>query len=146
MKKHTLIGRCGLYCGVCNIYIAEHYDKVLRKEMAHRHNCAEDKVCCNGCGALTDSCWGKGCKIVECSLEKGYDYCFECDLCKNDSCDRFLSIYNRYLENKGIDLKYNLNRIKAGEIDELIDEMEGKYSYLKYPIRLAAADDIDFLW
>jgi hypothetical protein len=54
---HTLIARCGAYCGDCSW---------------------KEPLQCPGClGALGDMSWGT-CQVAKCSLAKGYTHCGEC--------------------------------------------------------------------
>ena len=71
MVDKNIIGRCGLYCGICEIYRAYKDSKELRKELAKKHNCDPEKVMCEGCQAIDvygwslEKEWGKNCKIFK---------------------------------------------------------------------------------
>jgi predicted RNA-binding Zn-ribbon protein involved in translation (DUF1610 family) len=88
------IAPCGLYCGVCAIYIA-HRDNNLKfkKRLVELYKggvpgkgtlpgsesiTAED-IRCNGC--LSDNLFihCKRCEIRACSKKKGYTGCYQCD-------------------------------------------------------------------
>ncbi len=130
MVDRNLVGRCGFYCGVCEIYRAYKDSKELREEIAWKHGCSPDEARCEGCQAIDvygwsyDKEWGKNCKIVKCLNAKGLNFCFECD--EYDRCERF----NRFAEickGLGIDLRKNLEMIKEGRIEEWLLEQDKKW-------------------
>ncbi len=85
---------CGLYCGVCAIYIT-HCDnnRKLKERLVHLYkgeisgkgtlpnseNILAEDIRCNGC--LSDDLFMhcKQCEIRACTREKGYTGCHECD-------------------------------------------------------------------
>jgi hypothetical protein len=90
-----LIGRCGLYCGACDIYrvfVDEKKDK--QKRMAAFFKCRPEQVRCQGCQNLTPDDWCSGCKILACLTENGYMYCYECG--KIEHCDIYQELNGRY--------------------------------------------------
>jgi len=138
MNSVELVGNCGLYCGACTIYRAERDDQGWRGKLAEKFNCTIEQVSCNGCGALTANCWGNGCKIVKCARAKGYNYCYECEEYKDNSCEKFANLYNRYLENSSIDLRNNLVMIQEGKIDELLARSSERFK-CKYCLKPTVA-------
>lgn len=52
MNDTNLIGRCGLYCEICEIYHAYKDLKELQEKLTERHNCTPDEVRCEGCQVL----------------------------------------------------------------------------------------------
>ena len=58
----SLIGRCGLYCGICEVYraykdIGAQYIMSLREELAKQHKCQPEEVRCKGCQAIGVDGW-----------------------------------------------------------------------------------------
>jgi hypothetical protein len=51
MPNNSLAGRCGLYCGVCEVYRAYRDLKKLQKELVKKHNCSPEEVRGEGCQA-----------------------------------------------------------------------------------------------
>ncbi len=127
MPGKELVGRCGLYCGACSIYIAERFSPSMRERIAAGAKCLPEQVRCNGCGALTPECWGNGCKIVICTNERGHGSCHECEEFTSDTCEKFGRISKGYLE-EGVDLKDNLRRISSGATDVWLDENRKRFT------------------
>lgn len=127
MREHDLIGRCGIYCGACIVYRSEHdQGKLLDMFCEHAH-CEKEKVTCQGCSGLTESCWGNHCKIVACLDQKGYQYCYECENFIHHTCDKRASLQTLY-SNVNVDLDQNMRTIQQGEIDVWLKESEETYT------------------
>ena len=84
---------CGLYCGVCAIYIAHGDNNQKFKErlanlykggvsgkgtLPNSENLSADDIRCNGC--LSDDLFMhcNQCEIRDCSKKKGYEGCHQC--------------------------------------------------------------------
>ena len=108
---YALIGRCGLYCGACDIYRV-YVDKKEeeQKKMAEFFKCRPEQVRCQGCQNLTLEDWCSECKILECLNKNKYHYCYECK--EIETCDNYQGLNKRY---NNIPYK-NLKRLK--EIDK----------------------------
>jgi len=52
----NLIGRCGFYCGVCEVYRAYKDSKELQEKLAKKYNCSPEEVRCEGCQAMDIQC------------------------------------------------------------------------------------------
>ena len=90
----SLLGPCGLYCGVCAIYIA-HRDKNLKlKErlvnlykggipgkgtLTGSENLTVEDIRCSGCLSDDVFIYCKQCEIKDCTKEKGYTGCHQCN-------------------------------------------------------------------
>ncbi|MBU1340680.1 MAG: DUF3795 domain-containing protein [Proteobacteria bacterium] len=88
------ISPCGLYCGVCAIYIADRDKNLKFKErlvglykggipgkgtLPNSENISAQDIRCKGC--LSDELFMhcKQCEIRDCTSRKGYSGCHECD-------------------------------------------------------------------
>ncbi len=88
------ISPCGLYCGVCAIHIADRDNNNKLKErllglykgkisgkgiLPNSENLTVNDIKCSGClsGNLFMHC--KQCDIKNCTKEKGYKGCYQCD-------------------------------------------------------------------
>ncbi len=127
MVDKNLVGKCGLYCGACGIYMAYKDDGELLDNLAKSFKCPPEKVRCEGCMALTPESWGYNCKIVQCLRTNGLDFCYQCSEYEKGLCEKFEKLAKSYLEDAGVDLKANLERIKKGEVEEWLLESQEKY-------------------
>lgn len=87
------IAPCGLYCGVCAIYIAHHDDnRKLKERLVHLYQgktgkgrvpnserLSVDDIQCRGCLSEQPFVYCRQCNIKNCTHEKGYAGCHECD-------------------------------------------------------------------
>ena len=88
------IAPCGLYCGVCGIYIADksnnrkfqerflsvYQGKIAGKgKMPNSENLTVEDIQCNGCLSNKQFLHCRKCEIKNCVLEKGYKGCHQCD-------------------------------------------------------------------
>lgn len=128
MIDRNLVGRCGLYCGTCRVYRAYKDSEKLREKLAKEFNCLSEEVRCEGCQKLNEigwdkeKYWGSNCRIVKCLNKKRLNFCYECK--EYEICNKFDKFYKICLK-IGINLKDNLDMIKAGNIDKwLKQEME----------------------
>jgi rubrerythrin len=77
--------------------------------------------------ALTPECWGYDCKIVQCLRNKDLQFCYQCSEYENKTCEKFEKLAQPYLEEDGVDVRANLERIRKGEVEEWLRESEEKY-------------------
>ncbi|MGB9714110.1 MAG: DUF3795 domain-containing protein [Candidatus Bathyarchaeales archaeon] len=127
MTNKSVVGRCGLYCGACSVYRAYKDDGEYLARLAQHYGCPPEKVRCEGCMALTPECWGYGCKIVQCLMDRSLEFCYQCSEYENETCEKFEKLARHYLEDHGVDLRANLRRIRKGETEEWLIESEEKY-------------------
>jgi len=126
MEDENLAGRCGLYCGACTIFRADRDDGDFLTRVASYFKCPPEKVTCKGCQALTPDSWGYDCKIVQCLRSKGHDFCYQCSQYDAHACEKFEDLAKRYLEDN-IDVRTNLERIKAGKTVEWLKESQDRF-------------------
>ena len=123
----NLVGRCGLYCGACGIYRAYRDGGEYRQRLAAFFKCPPEKVRCEGCQALTAECWGNYCKFVQCLNLKGFKFCYGCPDYEKHACKKFEEFSEAYLKEDGVDLRANLEKIKAGKVEEWLKESEEQF-------------------
>jgi len=90
----VLVAPCGLYCGVCAVYMADRDNNLKFKErLAHLYsggvsgkgklneseNLSANDIKCKGCLSEDVFMYCKQCKIKSCTKEKGYTGCHQCD-------------------------------------------------------------------
>ncbi len=88
------ISPCGLYCGVCAIYIAHRDDNQKFKEgltalykggvpgkgtLPNSEHLSTEDIRCKGCLSDDRFMHCKQCEIRDCTKEKGYSGCHQCD-------------------------------------------------------------------
>ena len=89
-----LISPCGLYCGLCAIYIAHRDNNLKLKErlvnlykrgvfgkgiLPNSENLNIEDIKCRGCLSDEQFMHCRQCKIRSCTREKGYTGCHQCD-------------------------------------------------------------------
>jgi hypothetical protein len=82
--KKELLSPCGLYCGVCAIYIAHRDNNLKFKQILlpvyKAFAKTVDDIACTGClseGTVFPVC--NKCYVKDCTNEKGIDGCYQCD-------------------------------------------------------------------
>lgn len=88
------VAPCGLYCGVCAIYIAHRDDNQKFKErllqvykgevpgkgtLPGSEDLSVEDMQCNGCLSENPFMYCRQCPIRDCTQEKGYTGCQECE-------------------------------------------------------------------
>ena len=79
MNKEELAAPCGLYCGVCGVYIAHRDNNTKFKErLTTVYGVGVDEIRCQGC--LSDELFGycQTCSIRSCTQEKAIEGCHQC--------------------------------------------------------------------
>jgi len=82
--KNELLAPCGLWCGVCSIYIAHKTDNLKFKEKllpVYRALAKNvDEIACTGClsdGVVFPVC--RACPVKKCCKEKNIKGCYQCE-------------------------------------------------------------------
>jgi hypothetical protein len=86
-SRKGLAAPCGLYCGVCAIYIAHRENNLKFKERLRDFyqkglgatTLAVDDIRCEGCLSGVISIFCQTCQIRSCTIEKGIEGCHQCD-------------------------------------------------------------------
>ena len=79
-----VISVCGLNCAKCDIYLAYHGDEKLMHEIIEwfkkerNENLGPQQIKCEGCRGPRDAHWSSDCRMMQCAVERGHDYCFQC--------------------------------------------------------------------
>jgi predicted RNA-binding Zn-ribbon protein involved in translation (DUF1610 family) len=90
----NFLAPCGLYCGVCAIYIAHRDNNQKLKEklvelykgnspgkgtLPNSERLTPDEIRCQGCLSQDQFIYCKKCEIRSCTQKKGYQGCHQCD-------------------------------------------------------------------
>ena len=90
----ALVAPCGLYCGVCAIYMADRDNNLKFKErlvdvykgnilgkgkLKGSENLSVEDIKCRGCLSDDVFMYCERCEIKNCTREKGYTGCHQCD-------------------------------------------------------------------
>jgi hypothetical protein len=75
-----LAAPCGLYCGVCGVYIA-HRDgnEKFKERLTGVYGVGVDKISCRGCLSDEPFFYCRTCVIKTCTGDKGIQGCHQCD-------------------------------------------------------------------
>ncbi len=75
----NLLAPCGLYCGVCGVYIA-HRDgnEKFKERLSTVYGVEPEQIKCRGCLSHEPFGYCQACPIKSCTREKGYDSCRQC--------------------------------------------------------------------
>jgi len=77
--KKELLAPCGLYCGVCGIYIAHRDNNTKFKErLTAVYNVPVEQIACEGCLSNRPFVFCHTCPIKSCTQNKGIEGCHEC--------------------------------------------------------------------
>ena len=77
--KKAFAAPCGLYCGVCGIYIAHRDDNIKFKErLTQVYLVGAEEIRCEGCLSDVLFKYCQDCGIRACVLEKGIEGCHQC--------------------------------------------------------------------
>ena len=71
-------------------------DAAWRRRLARRFKRGVEELCCNGCRALTASCWGNRCEIIKCLGEKALIHATLPGALR--SCEKFGQLAAGYLD------------------------------------------------
>ncbi len=131
-----LVAPCGLYCGVCAIYIAHNDNNEKFKKrlvglykgevqgkgiLPNSETLTEKNMQCNGCMSDNLFMHCKQCEIKDCTNKKGYTGCHECDEFPCQYIDNFPMTVG-----KKVILRSIPYRRKSGD-DKWIEDEEARY-------------------
>jgi hypothetical protein len=90
MLNRETLSPCGLYCGVCGIYLATlNNDEGLRAKLARAYGMPPEDLVCRGCRSDTVISFCRVCGIKECADGKGIEGCAQCDAFPCDKVEAF---------------------------------------------------------
>jgi hypothetical protein len=79
-NKKALAAPCGMYCGVCGVYIADRDNNLKFKESLTKvYGVSVDEIKCKGCLSDEPFVLCQACPVKSCVIEKGLGGCHQCD-------------------------------------------------------------------
>ncbi len=77
--KKKLAAPCGLYCGVCAVFIADRDRNIKFKErLTDVYGVTTDEIKCEGCLSDNLFLYCRTCPIRSCTIDKGIEGCHQC--------------------------------------------------------------------
>ncbi len=75
-----LLAPCGLYCGVCGVYMAsrDNYQK-LKEKLAKAFGVTPEQITCKGCLSDEKFVYCQACEIRTCVMGNQIEGCHQCD-------------------------------------------------------------------
>lgn len=75
-----LLAPCGLYCGVCGVYMANRdNNQKLKEKLARAYGVTPEQIACKGCLSDEKFVYCQACGIRACVMEKEYAGCHRCN-------------------------------------------------------------------
>jgi hypothetical protein len=79
MTNKELAAPCGLYCGVCGVYIATRdNNQKFKEKLTAVYNVPVEQIDCLGCLSNRVFPYCRVCPIKSCSQDRQIDGCFQC--------------------------------------------------------------------
>jgi hypothetical protein len=120
----TLAAVCGIYCEACTLYIASTQEPARLKNLAEYFGLPEEEIRCFGCRSEKKSPFCKAeCKMFDCAIEHGVDFCCECTDYPCDTLKKFQSEAPHRIE-----LFDDLDCIKQKGLKQWLKEVRENYS------------------
>ena len=80
MMDDKLLAPCGIYCGICPIYIAGKENHTGMKEiLASNLNTSANEIRCDGCFSAEPFVNCADCTVRNCIIERDIEGCFACN-------------------------------------------------------------------
>ena len=79
-EQLNLVAPCGIYCGICPIYIADKGNHIHLKEvLAAEFKIAVNEIKCDGCLSDNPFVNCSTCAVRDCIIAKRIEGCYKCD-------------------------------------------------------------------
>jgi len=78
--NNELLAPCGMYCGVCGVYMASRdNNQKLKEKFAKAYDVTPEQIACKGCLSNEKFVYCQECGIRKCVMEKNYEGCHQCE-------------------------------------------------------------------
>jgi rubrerythrin len=126
---------CGLYCGACPVLVANQRGTV--DELAEKLETDPAELVCAGCKSGTRVDSRADCKFVLCALEKGVEFCGDCD---EYPCKRLTDFRDDEWAHHSVVTK-NLDRLKEVGPEAWLAEQDKRWTCPACGARFAWYDE-----
>ncbi|MDD1768889.1 MAG: DUF3795 domain-containing protein [Methanomassiliicoccales archaeon] len=118
-----LAAYCGLYCGSCETFRAwKDKDAALLMKEAEESGRPVEEIRCDGCKSSDVIFWCRQCKIKDCAVGRGFQFCSECG---DFPCRFVLEFEASRLHHEGVISE--LRRIREIGVDEWLAGQDRKW-------------------
>ena len=114
---------CGLFCPSCTLFIATKEEPERLKRLAVNLNQTLEESHCEGCRSKNKTTYCQNCKMIECTRQKGIEFCGECEEYPCEEIKTFQA-----LKPHRLDLWQSQQRIKEVGYKQWYEEMAEHYS------------------
>jgi hypothetical protein len=143
--NRNLAGRCGMYCGICEIHRGFKDAGKLRIDVAQKHGCLPGDIRCDGCRAVhvvgwsRDPDWGKNCRVLRCLKSQKLETCGDCG--ERSGCDLWGKLAAS-CEALGVDIKAGLTAMNKTGIEAWLGTQEERWRCQQcgHPIAVSSLD------
>ena len=80
---------CGLYCGACDVFLANVEDRVAAAAKAW--GMKPEQLVCHCCNSSLHAIYCEGCEIKDCASSRGIEHCADCD---KTPCEKTIALRN----------------------------------------------------
>src|SRR4030042_6603673 len=78
-SKRELAAPCGMYCGVCGVYIADRDNNLkFKQSLTGVYGVSLEQIRCKGCLSNESFVLCQACRIKSCVIGKGIEGCHQC--------------------------------------------------------------------
>ncbi len=140
---NTIVSPCGLNCSKCQVY-KDNITPELQEQISKSTPFKKEDITCEGCTSgnpcVSLKLQNKECATLNCSTQKGVNYCFEC---KDFPCEHLMPTAegaNIFPHNTKL---YNLcimKKIGVEEWSKVSEDIKRKYFTTKFEIGKGATD------
>lgn len=113
---------CGLYCGACDVLVANEKDEV--EKAAKAWNMKPEQLRCHGCKSTINAVFCADCVIKPCAETREIEFCSQCD---EYPCSRLREFRDDENPHHSIVLR-NLDFIREQGVDAWLEEQRDRWS------------------
>ncbi len=113
---------CGLYCGACDIFLANEAGSV--NQLAESWDISPEELRCRGCKSRAHAYCCRDCTIRQCATGRQVEYCYQC---VSYPCSRLMSFRYDIYPHHSIVL-YNLACIERQGIAQWLRDQKDRWS------------------